>query len=176
MPIGVALVVAASLLTPLEGRMRYRPSQSLICLALGAGLVSFGDAWASLLIGAFALGLGFGGLTLGLNALFHSRFDSTGPAMLNLLNAAFGAGAVLGPLALVSTENSPIVFAVLAVAALCLAVPALWLDDRIRARHPEELKPVASVSLRRSGLILSDVFFALGFEASLVNRHGNMTP
>lgn len=166
--IGAALVVAASLLPPLERRMRYRPSLSLICLALGAGLVSIGDAWAIMLIGAFALGVGFGGLTLGLNALFHSRFDSTRPAMLNLLNAAFGAGAVLGPLALVRVENSPTVFAFLAVAALCLALPALWLDDRMRAQNLVDLKPVTSVSFRRPGLILSAVFFALGFEASLV--------
>ena len=166
--IGAALVVAASLLTPLERRMRYRPSLSLICLALGAGLVSMGEAWAIMLIGAFALGLGFGGLTLGLNALFHARFVTRGPVMINLLNAAFGAGAVLGPLALVRVENSSAVFAFLAVAALCLAVPALWLDDRMLAQHPEDLKPVPGNSVRRPGLILSAVFFALGFEASLV--------
>lgn len=50
------------------------------------------------LVAALLLGLGFGGIDYGLNVLFAEGFGHRSTAMLNILNAHFGVGAVIGPL------------------------------------------------------------------------------
>jgi fucose permease len=73
-------------------------------LAAGYGLMAAGAAgfalapnWPLALAAAFLCGLGFGGIDYGLNQLFAVGFGDRSTAMLNVLNAHFGIGAVLGP-------------------------------------------------------------------------------
>lgn len=73
-------------------------------LAVSYGLMALGGAgfalapdWPLALSAAFLGGLGFGGIDYGLNQLFAVGFGDRSTAMLNVLNAHFGIGAVLGP-------------------------------------------------------------------------------
>lgn len=66
-------------------------------MALGAAGVALSPAWGLTLTAAFVGGLGFGLLDVGTNLLFARGFGARSTAALNLLNAAFGLGAVAGP-------------------------------------------------------------------------------
>ena len=66
-------------------------------MALGGAGFAFAPDWPLALAAAFLGGLGFGGLDYGLNQLFAVGFGDRSTAMLNVLNAHFGIGAVLGP-------------------------------------------------------------------------------
>ena len=76
-----------------------------------------------MLVAAFGLGVGFGVVVVEINVLFADGFGERATAMLNLLGACFGAGAVLGPLAVAATGGYRVPFcagALLAVVALAL--------------------------------------------------------
>ncbi|MER5452549.1 MFS transporter [Streptomyces sp. NPDC002764] len=66
-------------------------------MALGGAGFALAPAWPPALAAAFLGGLGFGGIDYGLNQLFAVGFGDRSTAMLNVLNAHFGIGAVLGP-------------------------------------------------------------------------------
>lgn len=68
-------------------------------LAFGAALVAFQVSWVATLAGALAIGLGFGAVDVGMNLLFVRSFREGSAPALNLLNAMFGIGAVVGPIA-----------------------------------------------------------------------------
>ncbi|MYW64216.1 MFS transporter [Streptomyces sp. SID8379] len=70
---------------------------SYALMALGGAGVALAPDWPPALAAAFLGGLGFGGIDYGLNQLFAVGFGSRSTAMLNVLNAHFGIGAVLGP-------------------------------------------------------------------------------
>lgn len=95
-------------------------------LAASYGLMAAGSAgfalapnWPTALAAAFAGGLGFGGIDYSLNQLFAVGFGSRSTAMLNVLNAHFGIGAVLGPalIAWLGPDHYPYTFAVCAAMA-----------------------------------------------------------
>jgi MFS transporter, FHS family, glucose/mannose:H+ symporter len=97
---------------------------AVVLLVAGAAGVAFAPAWAVVLAAAFGLGVGFGVVVVEINVLFAEGFGERATAMLNLLGACFGAGAVLGPLAVAATGGYRGPFcagAVLAVVALVLA-------------------------------------------------------
>jgi len=78
------------------------PPASAITALLGlfaAGCLGIGLApsWTLLQIAAVAAGAGFGGLALYINTAFVQASGERNLVMLNLLNAAYGAGAVAGP-------------------------------------------------------------------------------
>ncbi|MFJ9632260.1 MFS transporter [Streptomyces sp. NPDC101175] len=98
-------------------------------LAWGHGLMAVGSAgfalapdWPSALAAAFLCGLGFGGIDYGLNQLFSVGFGGRSTAMLNVLNAHFGIGAVLGPavVARLGPDAYPYAFGACAVLAAVL--------------------------------------------------------
>jgi len=62
------------------------------CLGIGLAL-----SWMLLQVAAVAAGAGFGGLALYINTAFAQVFGERNLVMLSLLNAAYGAGAVTGP-------------------------------------------------------------------------------
>jgi MFS transporter, FHS family, glucose/mannose:H+ symporter len=68
-------------------------------LVTGAAGFASGASWPIALASAFAIGLGFGALLVGVTSTFAAGFGRRGAAMLNLLTATFGGGAILGPLA-----------------------------------------------------------------------------
>jgi FHS family glucose/mannose:H+ symporter-like MFS transporter len=103
------------------------------CLLMAAGAIGFGAAgkWPLALAGVFVLGLGFGGIDYGLNVMVASGFGRRGPAMLNILNAHFGLGAIAGPalLGALGTNRYPGVFLACAVICLLVIPPLLAVRD-----------------------------------------------
>ncbi|HEV3505607.1 MAG TPA: MFS transporter [Actinomycetes bacterium] len=92
-------------------------------LVAGAAGIAFAPAWPVVLAAAFGVGVGFGIVVVEINVLFAEGFGERAAAMLNLLGATFGAGAVLGPLAVAVTGGYRAPFcagALLAVASLAL--------------------------------------------------------
>ncbi len=119
---------------PLSGHhlARYRTGAAITLLAVGALLLGLTSVWPIALFGALIVGMGYGVLTVGLNSLFAVGFGQRSAAMVNLLNAVFGIGAILGPL-LVGREGGNVgwPFIVIAVGAGLLAPLAFSLDDRL---------------------------------------------
>ena len=66
---------------------------------IAAGTIGFALApsWPLALAAALFTGLGSGGIDYGLNHLFTFAYGRRSAGMLNLLNAYFGVGAVIGP-------------------------------------------------------------------------------
>ncbi|HEX3213385.1 MAG TPA: MFS transporter, partial [Actinomycetota bacterium] len=96
---------------------------AVLLLVAGAAGIALAPAWAVVLVAAFGLGVGFGVVVVEINVLFVDGFGERATAMLNLLGACFGAGAVLGPLAVAATGGYRAPFgagALLAIVALAL--------------------------------------------------------
>jgi len=114
-------------------------------LAAGAVAIAFAPAWPVVLAGAAGLGVGFGVIVVQINVLLAEGFGERAAAMLNLLGATFGAGAVAGPLVLAATGGYRAPFcagALLAVGALALArdLPHTAAPpDAVRPRTPPAL-------------------------------------
>jgi MFS transporter, FHS family, glucose/mannose:H+ symporter len=68
-------------------------------LVAGAAGIVLAPAWPAVLVAAFAIGVGFGVVVVAINVVLAEAFGERAAAMLNLLGATFGAGAVVGPLA-----------------------------------------------------------------------------
>jgi fucose permease len=103
-----------------------RPSLavSVILLGLGSLLLAVAPSFVLARVAAAVLGTGYGSITLGLHRLFAVVYGVRAGAMLNLVNAMFGAAAVIGPLA-VGALGGParqLVFGTLGALSL-LAVP-----------------------------------------------------
>ncbi|MGK5554513.1 MFS transporter [Actinomadura kijaniata] len=99
---------------------------SLVVMAAGGAGVALAPRWPLALSAALVAGIGFGGIDYGLNDLFTRAYTRRGPAMLNILNAHFGVGAVAGPflVAALGPHRYPAIFLGFAVASLLL-VPGL---------------------------------------------------
>ncbi|MFH9547676.1 MFS transporter [Streptomyces sp. NPDC017435] len=108
---------------------------SYLLMALGAAGFALAPNWPLALAAALLAGCGFGGLDYGLNQLFAVGFGHRSTAMLNILNAHFGIGAVLGPalIGAVGAEHYPVVFLVFALANL----PLLFCLRGVRDRPPQ---------------------------------------
>jgi fucose permease len=128
-------------------------------LAWSYGLMAAGGAgfalapnWPLALTAAFLGGLGFGGLDYGLNQLFAVGFGDRSTAMLNVLNAHFGIGAVLGPavVAWLGPDDYPYAFGACAVLAVVLVLPG---SSGVRTRVADA-PPAAT---EKGGLGLSPV-------------------
>ncbi|MYS87508.1 MFS transporter [Streptomyces sp. SID5474] len=141
-PTGAGLALSAhfagALLGVLAGAAlrRRRPDRLLLaisCLAMAAGAAAFGLAgsWPLALGAVFVLGLGFGGIDYGLNVMVAAGFGRRGPAMLNILNAHFGLGAIAGPalLGALGANHYPVVFVGCAVACVLIVPPLLAVRD-----------------------------------------------
>lgn len=116
--------------TLLGQRLPTRAWTSVAAALLVAGALGFAiaPAWPVVVAAAAVVGVGFGVLVVVLNLLFATGFGDRSAAMLNLLNACFGTGAVLGPLAFAATGGYRLPFlggAMLAAAGvpLMLGVP-----------------------------------------------------
>ncbi|WP_438819037.1 MFS transporter [Streptomyces hilarionis] len=107
---------------------------SYLLMALGAAGFALAPQWPVALVAAFVAGLGFGGIDYGLNQLFSIGFGHRSTAMLNILNAHFGIGAILGPalVGLVGSEHYPALFLAFALANL----PLLLCLRGVRAHAP----------------------------------------
>ncbi|MCC9307405.1 MFS transporter [Kitasatospora sp. RB6PN24] len=108
---------------------------SHLLMALGATGFALAPSWPPALGAALLAGLGFGGIDYGLNRLFAVGFGQRSTAMLNVLNAHFGIGAILGPalVGVVGAHRYPAVFLAFAVACLPLALCLRGVGDTARA-------------------------------------------
>lgn len=176
-------------------RLRVQTRGALGLLVAGLGVLALQGPWAAMLAGAAVAGMGYGLVSTLYNRAFLIGFGTRGPAMVGILNATFGLGAIGGPILLLAAGSAPApAFALLAVAGLALmpfsppaagAAPAL-------AEGPLRLRPAlllgalaiscesALTGLGPSGLVargvaepqaagLSSAFFAafLGGRAAL---------
>jgi MFS transporter, FHS family, glucose/mannose:H+ symporter len=96
---------------------------ALAAVIVGTSGVAAASQWWLVLTGVTVAGAGFGILDFSLNRLFAEVFDHGRGAMLNLLNALFGVGAVIGPLlvAALARHHLSWLFAGTAVTAFALA-------------------------------------------------------
>jgi MFS transporter, FHS family, glucose/mannose:H+ symporter len=105
---------------------------SYLLMAVGAAGFALAPNWPVALAAALLAGLGFGGIDYGLNQLFAVGFGRRSTAMLNILNAHFGVGAILGPalIGAVGSEHYPAVFLGFAAANLPLLLCLRGVRDR----------------------------------------------
>lgn len=127
----VALHFAGSFLTiaaagPLLSRVGYRLplAAGAATMALAGGAIAWAPSWPWVLMGATLGGLGFGLVDVALNLLVARSFAPNAAPALNLLNAFFGVGAVVGPLAVAASGGGlrlPMVGIAILTAALFVA-------------------------------------------------------
>ncbi|HEY2239509.1 MAG TPA: MFS transporter [Streptosporangiaceae bacterium] len=99
---------------------------SYALMALGTIGFALAPSWPLSLAAALVTGFGSGGIDYGLNQLFTVGYGQRSAAMLNLLNAYFGVGAVIGP-ALIGWAGAgryPWLFGAVAVLSVLL-IPTL---------------------------------------------------
>lgn len=108
-------------------------------MATASLLFAIASNWTLALLAAFVIGLGFGGIDYGLNQLFSIGFGRRSAAMLNLLNAHFGIGAVAGPafIGWLGPQNYPWIFGGLGLvsALLMFSLGGVRQDESVRSTH-----------------------------------------
>jgi FHS family glucose/mannose:H+ symporter-like MFS transporter len=125
---------------------RTRNSRLLITsfLVMAGGALGFALSanWFCALAASLVSGFGTGGMDYGLNTLFSIGFGRRSPAMLGILNAHFGVGAIAGPLVigLIGAHNYPYAFAVTAA----LLVITCWFFRTVRDAEPKRETPAAT--------------------------------
>ncbi len=140
---------------------RVTPRRVVLILALGALLLGAGLGWNAMLAGAVASGFGQGCAAVVFNPRLLAAFGRRGPAMLSLINAVFGAGAIVAPLAFVAVGGAyGLVFLSLAAA---LAVVAVGAQDVARVAPSDR-----GHGLRPDLAILAFGAMGIGLEASLI--------
>ncbi|MFZ1398716.1 MAG: MFS transporter [Candidatus Promineifilaceae bacterium] len=111
---------------------RWRVGASFALLGLGALLVGAAFSWPLTLAGGLVIGIAFGALVGSINGLFAVGYGRRSPAMVNLLNAIFGIGAILSPLLfLLDFDRWTGPFFVLAGITAVLLPFGLLMDDRL---------------------------------------------
>lgn len=109
---------------------RVRPGAAIVALdavlVLGGLSMGLAPAWPYFAGGAVLAGAGFGGLVVYVNTLFARAFARTGVLMVNVLNAVFGMGSVVGPLliGLAGRERFQLVLAAIGLAAIPAVIVA----------------------------------------------------
>ncbi len=140
---------------------RMTPRVVVLALACGAGLLGSGLGWPVTLVGAALSGFGQGGAAVVFNPRLLTAFGARGPAMLSLINAIFGAGAIVAPMALVWLGGAyGLVFLALAVGFAVLAFAA---QDSARAPLPE-----GGPGFQPDWAILGFGACGIGLEAALI--------
>lgn len=158
--IGCALGVA---LMYLAGA-RVAPRHPLALMGLGAVLLALGPGRVGTFAGAVIFGAGYGMSTVVFNPRILRVFGAHGTSMLSLLNACFGVGAILAPLAFVWMGSNPMT-AFLGVAILA---GLIWLGAGPAGRAGAA--PVASEAGRFRPMLPLHLFAVagIGMEASLI--------
>lgn len=118
---------APLLVSGLLGRfsVRWVTVAALLCLLLGVVTVALAPSWELALLGASLGGLGGGGT----GAAINSTYAALGNRAINLVNAVFGIGSILSPLAVVWLAPHGLAwpFALVAVLGLLtLVVVRVW--------------------------------------------------
>lgn len=142
---------------------RLGPRHAVGAMAIGAAVVALAIGWATTLLGALIFGAGYGAATVVFNPRVLAAFGTRGPAMVSLINASFGIGAIASPLVFVALGSNPVIsFAVVAVIAVAIWLMAGGLNAPASAQT-EATQPFNP----RFGLMLFAVF-GIGLEACLI--------
>jgi len=153
--------------------------QVALGMAIGGAAVGFATGWLAVLAGAALVGLGYGVSVVLYNFMFARAFAPAGASAVNLINGAFGVGAVAMP-ALIGlatavlvardpgriAEVPPLVFGAatllaLAVVAMALRVP--WLPPRTGARPSSHARAGGAATHRPPVAGAAALFSALLF-------------
>ncbi|MET8539087.1 MFS transporter [Kitasatospora sp. NPDC004799] len=157
--------LAATLGIGLLGRrlnVRAAPPVLLAVFAAGAAGMAASPGWSAYLGCAAVTGVGYGGLALTLNTAFARGFAGNSVVMVNRLNAVFGIGAMLGPLAAGALGRTDI--RLLALAAAVCALPCFLVGraGAVLAAAPRtEPADRAGADGRRLGIVVAFLPFLL---------------
>ncbi|MER5431229.1 MFS transporter [Streptomyces sp. NPDC002588] len=154
-------VAGVLLFDRLYGRIGNRRILGTSYLLMAAGAAGFALApnWPLALTASLLAGLGFGGIDYGLNQLFSTGFGRRSTAMLNILNAHFGIGAILGPalIGVFGAGHYPLVFLAFALANL----PVLLCLRGVRDHTPRPTGDNGPAPANRALRTVLAVFVAL---------------
>jgi MFS transporter, FHS family, glucose/mannose:H+ symporter len=103
-------------------------------MAVGQSVIAAAPLWPLVLLGATLFGVGGGVATVIFNRRVLTAFGPRGPAMVGLINALYGIGAIAGPLLFVALGSVPA--RVFALAALCGAVLSVFVLVTVDAEAP----------------------------------------
>jgi MFS family permease len=140
------------------------PRHVIVMMGLGSALVASGLGWPAVLLGAMVFGAGYGCATVVFNPRMLRAFGPRGTAMLSLLNATFGIGAIGAPLLFVALGNDPF----LAFAAFAGFAALIWLGAGPASRPEAAAVAVAVKPFRLHLPILAFCMVAIGLEATLI--------
>jgi len=152
-------VIGVLVFNRIHGRVNNRVLLGTSYLLMAVGCVAFALSpyWAAALVAALVTGLGFGGIDYGLNQLFAVGFGRRSSAMLNVLNAHFGIGAIAGPalIGLFGASRYPALFLSFAVvsAALLFFLRGVTRHEPPPAETPDRV-PASGVVVRSSASVL----------------------
>jgi fucose permease len=108
----------------------------------------------------FVLGVGAGGLVVLINLYYATRFGRRSPAMLGLVNTAYGVGTFIGPALVAVTRGYSVVFAIVCAGVLvCLVFLRRAVDA---AATPELVAP--RLNARTLGLVITFALLLLVYE------------
>lgn len=125
-------------------RLGYRRMLSIAALLLAVGGlgVALSPSWWLALLSALIAGFGFGAVDVGTNLLFTRVFEGNSAPALNVLNAMFSIGAVIGPVLIGRFDAS--ITAPFAIVAATLLLSA-GLNTRIS--NPVPRQPVPGIRI-----------------------------
>jgi fucose permease len=150
-----------------HARWRLGPRLAFGTTLFGVGLLAAAAAptWPLLLLAVFVLGIGAGGLVVLINLYYATRFGRRSPAMLGLVNTAYGTGNFIGPALVALTRGYSLVFAVVGVGVLgCV----LFLGRAVDEEASDVAPPV--LSARTLGIVAAFallLFIYEGIEAGV---------
>lgn len=169
------------------GVKRYRGAALLVggaaLLAAGSFASALAKPWALFLIAVFVVGLGFGVLDFSLNTLI-TRTEKKGRARrLNVANAGYGVGAVLGPLLVIvlHPRNFPTLFVIIGAVGLVVATlnrgvhaPALGgeVNQQLISRRKAERRPILITFVAAYVLYVSVETSSSGWMATQIHGVG----
>jgi MFS family permease len=143
---------------------RVTPRHVVLGMGLGAALIAIAPNFPLVLLGGFCFGAGYGAATVVFNGRVLRAFGARGTAMLSLMNACFGIGAIGAPLVFVALHNQPA--PTFALSAAIAAV--IWLFSGPASR-PEPVSGTAPALAFKMDLpLLTFHGIAIGTEASLI--------
>jgi fucose permease len=143
---------------------RITPRLTLVLMVAGAAIVAAGPVFAVVLAGAVIFGVGYGMATAVFNPRMLRAFGARGPAMLSLLNATFGIGAIAAPLIFVALGSDP----GLAYAGIAALAVLVWLGAGPAGRESGGTQPAVTRQFRPHLPILAFGMIAIGTEATLI--------
>ncbi|ACO45187.1 MFS transporter [Deinococcus deserti] len=130
-------------------------SISLLHVGIGAVGVGFSPGWTLALLSALVAGLGIGGVSSAINVSLASLPERSAP-VLNMVNAMFGLGCVLGPLlvAALSSGTTRWPFVVVGLLAFVVLVCARGLPRTAPTTAPRDTVPRAKRGITLFTLLL----------------------